>query len=122
SLRERRVRRTGLAPDAASTGYWTRCVDSSILVRRRRRGGAYNKKRMHLTEEQSNYLRILGHTLTPVVDVGPGGVTDSLRKELDKALAEHELVKVRVRFGDKQRRQRIFAELAPMADACLVKD
>jgi len=77
---------------------------------------------MHLTEEQSNYLRILGHTLTPVVDVGPGGVTDSLRKELDKALAEHELVKVRVRFGDKQRRQRIFAELAPMADACLVKD
>src|SRR5690606_41034220 len=37
-------------------------------------GGAHNKKRMHLTEEQSNYLRILGHTLTPVIDVGPGGV------------------------------------------------
>lgn len=77
---------------------------------------------MHLTEEQSNYLRILGHTLTPIIDIGPGGVTDSLRKELDKALADHELVKVRVRFGDKQRRQRIFAELAPMAEACLVKE
>jgi RNA-binding protein len=77
---------------------------------------------MHLTEEQSNYLRILGHTLTPVIDVGPGGVTESLRKELDKALSDHELVKVRVRFGDKNRRARIFAELAPMAEACLVKD
>ncbi len=77
---------------------------------------------MHLTEEQSNYLRILGHTLTPVISVGAGGVTESLRKELDKALADHELVKVRVRFGDRQRRARIFAELAPMADACLVKE
>lgn len=77
---------------------------------------------MHLTEEQSNYLRILGHTLTPVIDVGAGGVTESLRKELDKALADHELVKVRVRFGDKQRRARVFAELAPMAEACLVKE
>lgn len=77
---------------------------------------------MHLTEEQSDYLRILGHTLTPVVDVGADGVTPRLRKELDKALADRELVKVRVRFGDRQRRAKVFEELAPLAEACLVKD
>src|SRR5690606_29952096 len=94
-----------------------------MLVRRRRQGGASTTiKRMHLTEEQSNYLRILGHTWTPVIDVGAGGVTDSLRKELDRALSDHELVKVRVRFGDKQRRAKIFSELAPLADACLMKE
>lgn len=77
--------------------------------------------RMHLTEEQSNYLRILGHTLTPAVDVGAGGLTNSLLKQVDKALADHELVKVRVRFGDRERRSRVFEELAPLAEACLVK-
>jgi RNA-binding protein len=77
---------------------------------------------MHLTEEQSNYLRILGHTLTPAVDIGAGGLTNSLMKELDKALTDHELVKVRVRFGDRERRSKVFEKLAPLADACLVKE
>ncbi|HEX5420699.1 MAG TPA: YhbY family RNA-binding protein [Gammaproteobacteria bacterium] len=76
---------------------------------------------MRLTEEQSDYLRILGHSLTPIIDVGAGGLTDSLLKELDRALADHELIKVRVRFGNRERRGRVFEELAPLAQACLVK-
>ncbi len=76
---------------------------------------------MHLTEEQTDYLRILGHSLTPIVDVGAGGLTESLVRELDRALADHELVKVRVRFGNRERRGRVFEELAPLAHALLVK-
>ncbi|HEU4619818.1 MAG TPA: YhbY family RNA-binding protein [Gammaproteobacteria bacterium] len=76
---------------------------------------------MRLTEEQTDYLRILGHSLEPIVDVGAGGLTDSLLKELDRALADHELIKVRVRFGNKERRGRVFEELAPLAQALLVK-
>jgi RNA-binding protein len=76
---------------------------------------------MRLTEEQSDYLRILGHSLKPIVDVGAGGLTESLLKELERALDDHELVKVRVRFGNRERRGRVFEELAPLAQACLVK-
>jgi RNA-binding protein len=76
---------------------------------------------MHLTEEQTDYLRILGHSLKPTVDVGAGGLTDSLLKELDRALADHELVKVRVRFGNRERRGKVFEDIAPLAQACLVK-
>jgi RNA-binding protein len=76
---------------------------------------------MHLTEEQTDYLRILGHSLKPTVDVGAGGLTDSVLKELDRALADHELVKVRVRFGNRERRGKVFEDLAPLAQACLVK-
>jgi RNA-binding protein len=76
---------------------------------------------MQLTEEQTDYLRILGHSLKPTVDVGAGGLTDSVLKELDRALADHELVKVRVRFGNRERRGKVFEELAPLAQACLVK-
>jgi RNA-binding protein len=76
---------------------------------------------MALTEAERDYLRILGHSLQPVVDVGAGGITNSLAKELEKALADHELVKVRVRFGDRRRRCRVLEELAPLAEVCLVQ-
>jgi RNA-binding protein len=76
---------------------------------------------MGLTDEQSHYLRILGHDLQPVADVGAGGVTNSLIKQIDRALAHHELVKVRVPFGDKRRRSKVIDELAPLAQAHLVQ-
>lgn len=76
---------------------------------------------MGLTNEQSHYLRILGHDLKPVVDIGAGGVTNSLIKQIDRALAHHELVKVRVPFGDKRRRSRVIEELAPLAQAHVVQ-
>jgi RNA-binding protein len=75
---------------------------------------------MRLTEEQSHYLRILGHSLEPIVDIGAGGVTNSLIKRIDQALAHHELVKVRVPFGDRRRRSEVMDELVPLAQAHLV--
>jgi len=41
-------------------------------------------------------LRAAGHHLAPVVQVGKEGVTDRLLRQLDQALADHELVKVKV--------------------------
>ncbi len=76
---------------------------------------------MNLTEQQSDYLRVLGHKLHPVLEIGAGGLTNSLLKELDKALADHELVKIRVPYGDRQRRDQVLQELAPLAQAHLVQ-
>lgn len=76
---------------------------------------------MRLSNEQSDYLRILGHELKPVVEVGAGGVTPSLVRQIDEALNDQELVKVRVPFGDKVRRSRVLEELAPLAQAHLVQ-
>jgi len=76
---------------------------------------------MTLTQAQRDYLRVLGHSLQPTVDVGAGGVTASLAKELERALAEAELVKVRLRFGNREKRSRVAAQLAPLAEVCLVQ-
>ena len=51
---------------------------------------------MELTGKQRRYLRGLGHSLDPIVQVGKEGVDDGLIKALDAALRDHELVKVRV--------------------------
>lgn len=51
---------------------------------------------MELTGKQRRYLRGLGHSLDPVVQLGKGGVDDGVIAALDEALTQHELVKVRI--------------------------
>lgn len=51
---------------------------------------------MALDGKQRRYLRALGHALSPVLQIGRGGVTPALVRELERALFHHELVKVRV--------------------------
>lgn len=76
---------------------------------------------MRLTEEQNNFLRVLGHNLKPVCEVGAGGLTNSLIRAIDRALESEELVKVRVPFGSQEKRCRVLDDLAPVAHACLVQ-
>lgn len=49
-----------------------------------------------LTGKQRRHLRALAHDLRPVVQVGKDGLDDGLVRAVDQALADHELVKVKV--------------------------
>lgn len=49
-----------------------------------------------LTGKQRHHLRGLGHALNPIVQVGKGGLDDGLIKAVDQALADHELIKIKV--------------------------
>ena len=52
-----------------------------------------------LTGKQKRYLRSQGHHLEPALMVGANGVAEGPIGELDRALADHELVKVRIGQG-----------------------
>ena len=75
---------------------------------------------MALTEPQKKLLRGLGHQLKPVITVGDSGLTPSLLKEFAATIAHHELIKVRVRAGDRQTRDAIIAELCGSESTQLV--
>lgn len=49
-----------------------------------------------LTGKQRRFLRALGHTLKPVVQVGHAGLTEPVIKAIDQALTAHELIKIKV--------------------------
>lgn len=51
---------------------------------------------MALSGKQRRYLRTLAHELDPVIRIGHAGLTQGLLAELDRALAVHELVKIKV--------------------------
>jgi RNA-binding protein len=60
------------------------------------RGGAVAAASPQLTGRGRRHLRGLAHALKPLVYVGHGGATPSLAGAIDDALADHELIKVKL--------------------------
>jgi RNA-binding protein len=76
---------------------------------------------MSLTEKQKKHLRKLGHALEPVILTGGAGLTPGVLAELDGALAHHELLKVRVRAGDREARDQMIEAMCTESGAELVQ-
>ena len=49
---------------------------------------------MELTGKQTRYLRAEAHHLTPIVQIGKGGLTNEIKTSIRKALDARELIKV----------------------------
>lgn len=76
---------------------------------------------MRLSEAQKKYLRGLGHQLKPTIMVGESGLSDSLLSEYESTIAHHELIKVRVRVGDRDARDAMIEKLCKDSAATLVQ-
>jgi len=74
-----------------------------------------------LTGKQKRALRSQAHHLKPVVFVGAAGLTDAVLAELEVALADHEMVKVRIAAPDRTERRRLAETLTRAAHAHLVQ-
>ena len=76
---------------------------------------------MNLSDSQKKFLRGLGHQLKPLIMVGDAGLSESLLAEYESTLDHHELIKVRVRVGDRNARDAIIRELCDAGSAQLVQ-
>lgn len=76
---------------------------------------------MNLNEHQKKFLRGLGHQLKPLVMVGDAGLSEPVLAEFESTLDHHELIKVRVRVGDREARDAIIGRLCAMSKAELVQ-
>jgi RNA-binding protein len=76
---------------------------------------------MQLSEKQKKHLRRLAHPLHPLVMLGNAGLTDGVVNELERALTDHELVKVSARVGERTSRNAALDELARRTSAELVQ-
>jgi RNA-binding protein len=76
---------------------------------------------MNLSEHQKKFLRGLGHQLKPMIMVGDAGVSESLMAEFESTLDHHELIKVRVRVGDRGARDEIIDQLCANGNAQLIQ-
>jgi len=69
---------------------------------------------MAVNDKQKRYLKSLAHPLKPVVMIGNKGLTENVLAEIDKALEQHELIKVRLSGLEK-------ADLTAMVDEITLK-
>jgi len=66
-------------------------------------------------------LRQIAHHLQPVVTVGDAGMTDPVVAETNRALADHELIKVRLHGDDRDARTRTIDDLARACEAVVIQ-
>jgi putative YhbY family RNA-binding protein len=74
-----------------------------------------------LTRDERLALRARAHHLNPVVLLGTAGLTEAVLKETDRALAAHELIKVRIPGDDREQREAVCAELAGRLGAARIQ-
>lgn len=65
-----------------------------------------------LSGKQRRHLRALGHELKAIVQIGKDGIDDGVVKAVDQALADHELIKIKVAEVAKLDRHEAADELA----------
>lgn len=73
-----------------------------------------------LTARDRARLKARAHALEPVVQVGQAGLTDALAAEVDRALAAHELIKLKVGGTDREARAALAGAICARVDAALV--
>lgn len=75
-----------------------------------------------LSKNEKRDLKRLAHHLRPVVTVAERGLTDGVRAELERALQDHELIKVKVALADRAQRTELIQQLCTGANASLVTE
>ena len=66
---------------------------------------------MHNSIREKKYLKAIGHTLKPIVIVSHKGLADSIKDEIDRALNDHELIKIKIITTHREDRKEITKQI-----------
>ncbi|MFZ0487794.1 MAG: ribosome assembly RNA-binding protein YhbY [Arenicellales bacterium] len=70
-----------------------------------------------LTGNQKHYLRGLAHHRKPAVTIGANGISTEVIAEVERALGDHELVKVKLPTADPSSRKAMVEEVCAATGA-----
>jgi putative YhbY family RNA-binding protein len=74
-----------------------------------------------LSARDRSRLKARAHALEPTVTIGQDGLTDAVLREIERALAAHELIKVRGSGGDRVERRQVLHTICERTDAAPVQ-
>lgn len=72
---------------------------------------------MKLTTKQRQKLKATAHALKPIVYIGNNGFTETVKNEIDRALNDHELIKIRIQENDRELRRELFVTICEAVSA-----
>ena len=71
-------------------------------------------------QQQKKHYRAIGHHLSPIVTIAGNGLTEQVLTELERALEDHELIKVRI-TADREDRKQLLAMLLEKTEAEIIQ-
>jgi len=75
---------------------------------------------MSPTDKQLRFLRGKAHALKPIIQIGQHGLTPGVAAETQRALADHELIKVRLQGMERESRDALVELLTQATKSTLV--
>jgi len=76
---------------------------------------------MALSQDQKKRFRTIAHHLKPVVTIAEKGMSEGVIAELERALEDHELIKLKVNVLEREDKQLIIAAVVEQTGAELVQ-
>ncbi|MFT6968833.1 MAG: RNA-binding protein, partial [Cellvibrionaceae bacterium] len=77
---------------------------------------------MSLSNEQKKRYRSIGHGLNPVVTIAANGISANVLAEIDRALNDHELIKIKLVIEDKDSRKKVISSIIEAMNASVVQE
>lgn len=77
---------------------------------------------MPVSPERKKQFRTIGHSLNPIVTVAGNGLSEGVLNELNRALDDHELIKVKLAIPEREDRKEVVAELAALPNVELIQE
>lgn len=66
---------------------------------------------MSLSNSDKKTLRAIGHNLKPVVIIAQNGLSENVGHEIERALKDHELIKVKLQIPNREAKQELIREI-----------
>lgn len=76
---------------------------------------------IELTPEKRRALRARAHALQPVASIGQQGLTETVLKEISRALDAHELIKVKLHGAEREQRASWLMDICQHLDCAPVQ-
>jgi RNA-binding protein len=74
-----------------------------------------------MNNNQKKFLRSLLHHKKVTIWIGQKGLTDTVFNEIEQALNHHELIKIKIRNGDREERDNIVVKICERTSAFLLQ-
>ena len=66
-------------------------------------------------------FRAIGHQLKPVITIAEKGLSENIQLELERALNDHELIKLKLVTGDKAAKAALIEEICALSKGAVVQ-
>ncbi|MHA7880446.1 MAG: YhbY family RNA-binding protein [Saccharospirillum sp.] len=76
---------------------------------------------MPLSQDQKKHYRAIGHDLNPLVTIADKGLTKTVLAEIERALNDHELIKIKVNIADRAEKTATIGAVCEQTGATLVQ-